>query len=990
MISLSQNLLVTTEQRTVVRKTAERDCDTVAQSVQNLCHEDIMRIRPQLPILASSVVSLYFLELTDIFQPVHSGYSCSDRSLSLPYILPRQEVCPLPLLFSLAFAAPTATILIGEAILYCYLSRRSSATQTEANINAAGCNFNSYIRRAVRFIGVHIFGLCVTALITDILQLSTGQHTPYWLDVCKPNLTHINMSTCDEAFILEDICSGQDTGLINAGRKSFPSQHATLAAFAAVYISMYFNTVLTDSAKLLKPLLVFSFVMLAILAGLTRIIQFRNHPVDVYCGWLLGAAIAVYLGVYAVGNFQPSEDRSRSRAPTPTLREPPLSSLPNVSQSAISNSHQGHHTLAPSQPEPIITRTSSHTLSPNQPEPILTRSASYREPSLSNLKRASAEVEVITPSSPLGNHENMMTFSSSTLPRSHGGSSLEEGRIPRRHASIHASMDSTRSKQLLSQWKNKNDNRKLSLQVMDGIRPASSSSPQRNMELRCSSEPSAMGLEAELRGVTHLPTLISCQETELRAGAHIPAQYMKLAASSVPMTNHNHMAHNGSTGLAGGARVSIQSRPGSSQLVHIPEEENLTCKDQESESEDSIMDGGGSVREKWLRVAEKTTIPCRPLSAGGQPRLMQVIALSKQQGLLHSPRSEDGGSTVSCTGSIRYRALTDQDPSPPASTTGAMGGGGGGLERSGSIVRVEAHPESRSNKPVVKPPSTDGSGSWRWKPPEQRASLRQSGFALNDLNRHTDSCDSLRDGGSVDGRRSVTGTETESEGGGDGGGGGGGGGGVYTNHPHVVHPLHPLHPNNPNNFQHPNFNPNNPNFNNTHFNFNPNSANFNPNSANFNPNSANSNMSFTPTATFAPPFHPHPQAITTIRVTPVEGTAASSDGGSDSQSAASSSRESTLRRKSSSHIVHVPDRGPTPDLHNNHRLCDDSNRIDNESSNRFHENLRSFQENPIHPNHPNRQLQGVFGRPSPTPPPTLPRPVLTHTPPPTLGLAYKE
>uniref|UniRef100_A0A3P8SM57 Phospholipid phosphatase related 4a n=1 Tax=Amphiprion percula TaxID=161767 RepID=A0A3P8SM57_AMPPE len=738
---------------------------------------------------------------------------------------------------------------------------------------------------------------------------------------------------------------------------------------------MYFNTVLTDSAKLLKPLLVFSFVMLAILAGLTRIIQFRNHPVDVYCGWLLGAAIAVYLGVYAVGNFQPSEDRSRSRPPPPILREPPLSSLPNVSQSAVTNSHPVHHTLAPSQPEPIITRTSSHAISADQPLPILTRSASYREPSMA-MKRASAEVEVITPSSPPGNHDNMMTFSSSTLPRSHGGSSLEEGRIPRRHASIHASMDSTRSKQLLSQWKNKNDNRKLSLQVMDGIRPASSSSPQRNMELRCSSEPSAMGLEAELCGGTHLPLVIA-QEAELRAGAHIPAQYMKLAASSVPMSNHNHMVHNGSTGLAGGARVSIQSRPGSSQLVHIPEEENPTSKDQESESEDSIMDGGGSVREKWLRVAEKTSIPCRPLSAGGQPRLMQVIALSKQQGLLHSPRSEDGGSTVSCTGSIRYRTLTDQDPSPPASTTGAMGGGGGGLERTGSIVRVEAHPESRSNKPIVKPPSTDGSGSWRWKPPEQRASLRQSAFNLNDLNRYTDSCDSLKDGGSVDGRRSVAGTESESEGGGEGGGG------IYTNHPHVVHPLHPLHPNNPNNFQHPGFNPSNPNH--------PNNPNFNSIHPNFNPNGTNSNMPFNPTAaTCAPPFHPHPQAITTIRVTPVEGTAASSDGGSDCQSVASSSCESTLRRKNSGN---VPDRGPTPDLHNNHRMVDDGNRLDNESSNRFHENLRSFQENPILPNHPNlpnRQLQGMFGRPSPTPPPTLPRPILTHTPPPTLGLAYKE
>ncbi|XP_024124726.1 phospholipid phosphatase-related protein type 4 isoform X2 [Oryzias melastigma] len=825
------------------------------------------------------------------------------------------------------------------------------------------------------------------------------------------------MSSCDEAFILEDICSGPDAGLINSGRKSFPSQHATLAAFAAVYISMYFNTVLTDSAKLLKPLLVFSFVILAILTGLTRIIQFRNHPVDVYCGWMLGAAIAVYLGVYAVGNFQPSEDRSRSRLSPPVLREPPLSSLPNVSQATVSNSHPGHHSLSPSQPEPIMTRSSSHMLSPEQSGPILTRSSSYREPSLSNLKRASAEVEVISPSSPLGNRDNMMNFNSSTLPRSHGGSSFEEGRVPRRHASTHASMDSTRSKQLLSQWKNKNDNRKLSLQVMDGIRPSSSSSPQRNIDLRCSSEPSAMGLEMELRAGAHMSSS-GPQETEMRVGAHIPAQYMKLAANSVPVVNHNHMVHNGGTGMTGGARVSIQSRPGSSQLVHIPEEENPSSKDQESESEDSIMDGGGSVREKWLRVTEKTTIPCRPLSAGGQPRLMQVIALSKQQGLLHSPRSEDGGSTVSCTGSIRYRALTDQDPSPPASTTGAVGGG---LERSGSIVRVDAHPESRQNKPVVRPPSTDGSGSWRWKPPEQRSSLRQSTFVLNNLNRHADSCDSLKDGSMVDGRRSVTGTESESESGGESRGGG-----VYTNHPHVVHPLHPLHPNN--NYQHPNYPQSNPNYPQSNPNYpqsnpnypqsnpnypqsnpnypqnnpnypqsnpnypqnnpnypqsNPNYPNFNNAHPNFNPNSSGSNVSFAPSVPLAPPFHPHPQAVTTIRVTPVEVAAASSDGGSDCQSVASSSRESTLRRKNSSTNANSQERGPTPDLPNNHRA-------DSDSSTRFHENLRSFQENPIQPNYPSRQMQGVYGRPSPTPPPVLPRPVLSHTPPPTLGLAYKE
>ncbi|MEQ2196032.1 2-lysophosphatidate phosphatase plppr4 [Xenoophorus captivus] len=78
-------------------------------------------------------------------------------------------------------------------------------------------------------------------------------------------------------------------------RKSFPSQHATLGSFAAVYISMYFNSTLSDSSKLLKPLLVFSFIMSAIICGLTRIIQYKNHAADVYLGFLIGGAIAVYL-----------------------------------------------------------------------------------------------------------------------------------------------------------------------------------------------------------------------------------------------------------------------------------------------------------------------------------------------------------------------------------------------------------------------------------------------------------------------------------------------------------------------------------------------------------------------------------------------------------------------------------------------------------------------------------------------------------------------
>ncbi|XP_023660239.2 phospholipid phosphatase-related protein type 4 isoform X1 [Paramormyrops kingsleyae] len=599
----------------------------------------------ELPILASSVVSLYFLELTDMFKPVLSGYTCYDRSLSLPYVEPTREMVPFLMLLSLAFAGPTATIMIGEGILYCCLIKRGYVAGTELNINAAGCNFNSYIRRAVRFVGVHVFGLCATALVTDTIQLSTGYHAPYFLTVCKPNYTTLSTSCEENSFILQDICSGTDPSVINAGRKSFPSQHATLAAFAAVYVSMYFNATLTDSSRLLKPALVFSFVMSAIICGLTRITQYKNHAVDVYLGFLIGGGMAVYLGLYAVGNFQPGEELSSRPTQPREVQQPPTDqrqeSVRHLSIKSNSNSNGN-----PPRPESLISRNQRNTSS------------------LTNLKRATANVEVITPRVPMGK-ESMVTFN--TLPRVHT-SALEDP--TRRNATMHATMDANQSKQLLSQWKSKNDSCNLSLQL---IETELSHSPQGSMEMRCNSEPAGVGINGDHQGPA--------------------SQYMKLATST-------------SSGIAGGTRVSMPSRPSSTQLVHIPEE---------TQESDNMSPKNSSTRSKWLSMAEKSV-------ACSQPRIMQVIALSKQQGLLQGSPKSSSGSTVSCTGSIRYKTLTDQEPV--------------------NIVRVEAHPEN--NRSVVQGPTPNGDGSWKWNS-QERVSPRQS-YEFNNLNRGSESSGSPKDG----------------------------------------------------------------------------------------------------------------------------------------------------------------------------------------------------------------------------------------------------
>lgn len=543
-----------------------------------------------------------------------------------------------------------------------------------------------------------------------------------------------------------------------------------------------------------------------------------------------------FQGMYAVGNFQPSMEASST--PPPQLQCPPCS-LPHISQEAVLHHLQMKASMAGEPGIPI-----SHS------EGLLHRGLQQQR-SEDTLKCSSADVDTISPRSPQS-EEVMVTFSH-TLPRVHTPQAMaayEEA--ARRHAATlhHNSMDSSRSKQLLSQWKSKNSH-KCSLQVPDSFSSSLDSSGQSSqhplhhgsMELRSNSEPVAMALNGGFDVSSHA--------------------YMAKLAMGASTTLPNNCS-----GITGGARIAMQSRPGSSQLVHIPEEahENYTntARMVGAVGSEGMSTVNSTVQANWQRAAEKTSA-CRTDDSGpnSQPRMMQVIAMSKQQGLLqtHSKSLDEsiiGCSNIgSCQESARYKALTDQDPncgtepSSLGSTTGSISGS------IGAIIRVEAHPEI--NRPVIPVPTTDGSGSWRWRSLDHGAgsvggegsggaggggggSLRQS-FELNDLNRDSESSGSLREG-SIDRKRTNhIGTTTTT---------------VSTSPIVTVHTQ----------------------------------------------TSSQSEQRL------------HPQGISTIRVTPGDGSASGSGGGGGAETTSetpsvASSRESTLRRKGNNMIL-IPERANSP------------------------------------------------------------------------------
>ncbi|KAM8887868.1 phospholipid phosphatase-related protein type 3 isoform 2-T2 [Synchiropus picturatus] len=615
----------------------------------------------ELPIVASSMVSLYFLELTDVVQPAQVGFRCHDRDLSMPYVDGGDELIPLLMLLSLAFAGPAASIMLVEGLIYC-LQSRLKLRRPEGSINAGGCNFNSFLRRTVRFVGVHVFGLCATALVTDIIQLSTGYHAPFFLTVCKPNYTQLGISCDKNPYITKDICAGHDQHAIMAARKTFPSQHATLSAFAAVYVSMYFNSTISDSTKLLKPVLVFAFAIAAVLTGLTQITQHRSHPMDVYVGFLIGAFIAAYLAFHAVANFKSSDDVAPPPAPSPP-KEDPLRAL----------TERGHDSVYNKGPASASESNDEISSAPAPMDRLEGLGPLQREKaSMGSLKRASVDVELLAPRSPMGK-ETMLTFSN-TLPRAsmnvNGG--LGEGSgssdqvqpaqpvqpvqpVQRRLKAVQVPMDPMRSQQLMSEWK------------------------QKSLEMRGQSPREDTEREASEDGSER--SSVTTDDGGSQAPIYQPSVHSNRGTSS-----------RNPTPPPGPKPVAVATpRP-----PQIPEA-----------GPPPVSPKSAVTRAKWLAIREKTAGDSSSRGATTQPRLMQVIAMSKQQGLLPSQSSGEKSSESTSTGS----GTSSSADSPHYRQTSEQ-------QREGSIVTVDAHaphhPVVQVPAPPQAPPLAGNGNPWEW------------------------------------------------------------------------------------------------------------------------------------------------------------------------------------------------------------------------------------------------------------------------------------
>ncbi|XP_061488699.1 phospholipid phosphatase-related protein type 1 isoform X1 [Rhineura floridana] len=297
----------------------------------------------ELVIMAGTVLLAYYFECTDTFQVHVQGFFCQDGDLMKPYPgMEDESFIPPLVLYCVLAATPTAIIFIGEISMYFIKTTRESLIVEEKTILTGECCYlNPLLRRIIRFIGVFAFGLFATDIFVNAGQVVTGNLAPYFLTVCKPNYTGSDCRTHHQFVNNGNICTG-DQDVIEKARRSFPSKHAALSIYSALYATMYItSTIKTKSSRLAKPVLCLGTLCAAFLTGLNRVSEYRNHCSDVIAGFILGSAVALFLGICVVHNFKGTHG-APSKSKPDEQRGMPLMAFPRVESPLETLSAQNH------------------------------------------------------------------------------------------------------------------------------------------------------------------------------------------------------------------------------------------------------------------------------------------------------------------------------------------------------------------------------------------------------------------------------------------------------------------------------------------------------------------------------------------------------------------------------------------------------------------------------------------------------------------------
>ncbi|XP_029584403.1 phospholipid phosphatase 3 [Salmo trutta] len=278
----------------------------------SLCTKRKMLVGLDVFCLFVASIPFFACELKAV-TPYRRGFFCGDQSITYPYL--EREAIPDALLIAGGIVITGLTIALGE----CYRVRFHEV-QSRAFVP------NRYVSCLYKELGSFLFGCCVGQSLTNMAKLSVGRLRPNFLSVC--NVTYASLNCVPGSYVAQVNCRQPKHKMVEEARKSFFSGHSSFAMYTMLYLAFYLQARLSwRGARLLRPLLQFLLVMIAVYTGLSRISDYRHHPTDVITGFIQGGLTAYWVAFYISSMFK---NNRPDLSPTSMSLESPLSSQQTV------------------------------------------------------------------------------------------------------------------------------------------------------------------------------------------------------------------------------------------------------------------------------------------------------------------------------------------------------------------------------------------------------------------------------------------------------------------------------------------------------------------------------------------------------------------------------------------------------------------------------------------------------------------------------------
>ncbi|XP_063241943.1 putative phosphatidate phosphatase [Bacillus rossius redtenbacheri] len=240
--------------------------------------------RMALDMACTAALGLAVLLVNVLARPYRRGFFCDDDSIGYPYKARVQVSDTVVAVVGLLL--PPLVVLATEA------TRRGWSARGDAEL--LGWRPPLWLCRLYCVAGVFVVGAAFSQLVVDSAKYLVGRLRPHFLDVCQP--THV---CSGHEYVVDYTCSGPDAAVIEEARLSFPSGHAALSFYAAVFTVMYLQAEVTWTGSLvLKHSLQAALVILAWYTALSRVTDHMHHWSDVLAGGCIGSLAAVLAVVF--------------------------------------------------------------------------------------------------------------------------------------------------------------------------------------------------------------------------------------------------------------------------------------------------------------------------------------------------------------------------------------------------------------------------------------------------------------------------------------------------------------------------------------------------------------------------------------------------------------------------------------------------------------------------------------------------------------------